>query len=402
MRFGRRARRPVAVVHIGAMKTGTTFLQGVLLENRDALRDQGVLVPGGPGDFGRGARDILGLTHGDAALAARVDGVWARLVEEMSAWDGAASVYSMEFLSFARPPKAAEIMRTLRGLDVHVVLTIRDSLGALPAQWQSWSRNRGHLAWPDFALQVRQEVDGPALKTFRRAQDTLRMLDVWAPLVRPDRLHVVLVPPSSAPRSALWERFASVAGIDPAGVDLTGVPSNPSLGYASCDLLRRMNPALTGTPLSRYQRTLRWAARTVLAPRRGEEPRHRLDEATAAFLADWNSRVRDRLASGVAHVVGDLDDLPPAYDPSACDPGERPRDVEVAEVAACAQVLLAGLARRARARDLARPARGSADWSAAAGRGEPVVTAGLDAETAASVRDTATVLRLLVEGDGGQ
>lgn len=392
-------RRPVVVLHIGAMKTGTTYLQSLLHGNRKTLRSHGYLVPGKQGDFTRGARDVLGITGNDEALRARVDGVWQGLTDEMRAWDGAASLYSMEFLSFADKRKAKRILRSLPGMDVHVVLTVRDSLGALPAQWQTYCRNRGAVSWPDFAAEVREGVAGPALKTFRRAQDVIRMLDVWTPLVAEDRFHVITVPPSSAPRELLWERFAGLVGLDPSVVRTDKVRSNPSLGYASSDMLRRANPALAGVRLSAYQKVVRYTGREVLAPRRDAEPKHRLDEATAAFAAAWNADVRERLVRGGVRVVGDLEDLPIAADPGRLDTGDRPVGVDPSLVADAADAARTGLRAWADERDVALPAPDSGAWREVESAGEPIVADGLGEDDARGVREVATLLRLLATAD---
>ena len=39
-------RRPVVFLHVGAPKSGTTFVQQVMWSNRDELARQGVLLPG--------------------------------------------------------------------------------------------------------------------------------------------------------------------------------------------------------------------------------------------------------------------------------------------------------------------------------------------------------------------
>lgn len=387
--------RPVAFLHIGAMKTGTTYLQTLLQGNRKRLREHGFLLPGKQGDFTRGARDVLGITGNDEALRERVEGIWQALTDEMRTWDGDASLYSMEFLSFANTRKAKRILRSLHGVDVHVVLTVRDSLGAVPAQWQSYSRNRGSVSWPDFAIEVREGTDGPALRTFRRAQDVIRMLDVWTPLVPKDRFHVVTVPPSPAPRELLWERFAGVVGVEPAVVRTDKVRSNPSLGYASSDLLRRVNPALAGVRLSAYQKVVRYAGREVLAPRREAEPKHRLDEATAAFASAWNGDVREHLVRGGVHVVGDLEDLPTVADPARLDAGDRPVGVDPVLVTEAADAARAGLRAWAEAREVALPAPGSAGWREVEAAGEPIVSAGLSEDGVRAVREVATLLRLL-------
>jgi len=52
---------PPVLLHIGAMKTGTTYVQNLLKANRKALKKQGWLVPPGP-LVTVGVREVMGLT----------------------------------------------------------------------------------------------------------------------------------------------------------------------------------------------------------------------------------------------------------------------------------------------------------------------------------------------------
>lgn len=50
-------------LHVGAPKTGTTFLQGVLGKNRDTLKQQGVWLPGASAEDHFRAGFDLGAVH---------------------------------------------------------------------------------------------------------------------------------------------------------------------------------------------------------------------------------------------------------------------------------------------------------------------------------------------------
>ena len=67
-------------------------------------------------------------------------GRWAAIAEEMLAHDGKASLFSMEFLSFAGTEQATRIVESLEGADLHVILTVRDAAKTIPAQWQTSCR----------------------------------------------------------------------------------------------------------------------------------------------------------------------------------------------------------------------------------------------------------------------
>jgi hypothetical protein len=175
------------------------------------------------------------------------------------------------------------------------------------------------------------------------------MLDSWARVVPPERLHLVTVPPAGSPRELLWERFASVLGLDPALATNPAKGHNPSLGYASADLMRRLNAELGRLPRERYNPTLKhYLAEEVLAERAGQETRALMDERTHAFALRWNRRTRAALEASGGYVLGDLADLPTTSSadrlPASIAPPDR------AELLDAATTALAGLDRLVRRR----------------------------------------------------
>ena len=306
------ARTPVIYLHVGAMKTGTSYLQQLMVDNKDALLKQGVLFPG---EHPRSTqvvavRDVLGLRT-DEEIRERVNGAWARLRAEMLAYEGRASVVSMEFLSFATRAKAAAVVRSLRGAEVHVILTVRDASRVIPAQWQETTQNRGTTSWPDYVAAILAGRDGKNVgwRAFQRAMDIMRMLDAWGAAVPEERLHVVLVPAPGAPPEELWTRFASVIGVDPASCTPPAAQRNTSLGYASADLMRRVNTGLKDLGMQSYSKTVKsYLCKQVLSGRTGE-PKVTTDRVLSEFALDWNRTMTDAIASSGAHVVGEPDDL---------------------------------------------------------------------------------------------
>ncbi|HSE08134.1 MAG TPA: hypothetical protein VLB29_05670 [Nocardioidaceae bacterium] len=337
--------RPVVFLHIGAMKTGTTYLQQVLIQNKAALADHGYLFPGRTwADQVRAAHDVVG-HHRERGVRDRSEGAWSGVVAEILAHEGAASVVSVEFLSFAGRRPARRVVEDLAGAEVHVVLTVRDTVEVLPGLWQTHCANGGTASWHAFARSARLGAGaGPATpllgqgaRLFRRALDVPRMLDVWGPVVPPERLHLVTVPPPGSERSMLWERFASVLGLDPAVAVNPAKGHNPSLGYASADLMRRLNAELGRLPRESYNPTLKhYLAEEVLAARASQEDRARLDAAGHAFAERCNRRTRAALEASGGHVMGDLTDLPTTSAREAPPPIDPPDEQALLEAATTA------------------------------------------------------------------
>ncbi|UYM07070.1 hypothetical protein [Solicola gregarius] len=320
---------PGVFLHIGAMKTGTKYLQNLMEANADSLADAGYLFPvdGGWGEQVLATREVLHMT-GDPRVRRRAEGSWQRLVDRMRNYDGNASVVSMEFLSFARRPGIERIMSSLEGVDTHIVLTVRDATRVIPAQWQTSVRNGHTEAWRDFAEQVMAgpESESDGYKVFRRAQDVESILERWLQFVPADHVHVVTVPPSSAPRTLLWERFASVLGVDPAACAKPPPTNNESIGQASAGLVRLVNLELGDITVSERSTVKTELANRILAMRVSEEPRARTSRALREFAAHANQQSRDAIASTGVDLVGDLGDLPVV---AAHPPDEGPDELRM-------------------------------------------------------------------------
>ncbi|MBA2531827.1 MAG: hypothetical protein H0V23_06935 [Nocardioidaceae bacterium] len=304
-------RTPDIYLHIGPMKSGTSYLQQLMADNQAALRADGVLFPGrNPrSDQGRAVRDIL--TSGrDGDQQRALAGSWAKLREEMLRFDGRACVVSMEFLSFARGKLARQIVASLAPARVHIVLTLRDSARVLPSSWATQTRNTKTASWQEFtdAVLGNRRRNRRQWRRSMRALNVPRMLKDWGELVPSERLHVVVVPPSGAAHGLLWERFASVIGVDPGGYEPAPGRRNESFGYVSADLMRRVNAQLVDLPPGTYHRAVRYLVKEVLDRRTGE-PQVPMTRRLNRFARRWNRTMVDAVISSGAQVYGDLDDL---------------------------------------------------------------------------------------------
>lgn len=321
------------LLHVGLMKSGTSFIQQVLRQNRRALRRQGVLFPSPWNRQVQAVKEIS--SHGGPGQSPLPeDGPWQALVAEVRQWPGTA-VISMEFLGPRAPGKAAEVVSAFAPAEVEVVITVRDLARTIPAMWQESVQNRSRWTWPEYVAGVEAEdrhSPGPG-RAFWKRQDAPGVTATWQQAAGRDRVVVLTVPPPGSPPELLWQRFGSLLPVDSHGLDLD-VRSNPSLGLASLEVLRRLNERLeaAGEPLTprQYDRVVkRLLAKRGLAGRSGD-PRLGHD---AAWVAERGERELARLGRLQPRVVGDLAELR-----CAPVPGSRPEDVT------CDQQLDAALA----------------------------------------------------------
>ena len=303
------------VLHVGLMKSGTTFLQGRLDANREQLAAQGVHFAGpGWARHAKAVTDLMEMPH-------RVEGAWADLREEIRAHEGV-SVISMEYLGPARPKRIQQLVDDFPGTRLEVVITARDLGRTVPSLWQETLKNGRTWTWAEYVDGLRTDTD--AGKAFWRQQDLAAITQRWVEGVGADQVTVLTVPPKGAPTELLWDRFREIAGI--AESEWREAPrANESLGVASALLMRRVNLELADLSKQRYKKRVKALAKHTLVKRKGDE------DSIGFTVPDW---LRERAAAankqvtdlGV-RVVGDLAELEPVdvkgVDPSAITPEQE-------------------------------------------------------------------------------
>ena len=126
-------------LHIGAMKSGTSFIQRVLSQNKQQLGESGHLFPG------RRWRDqvlaVEEILDAGPKGKQRTKGAWNDLTAEINAFTGAGVIVSMEGMSLASSRDAQRIVESFPGHKVRIVVTARDLARVVPAQWQESIKN---------------------------------------------------------------------------------------------------------------------------------------------------------------------------------------------------------------------------------------------------------------------
>jgi hypothetical protein len=308
--------RPTVFVHVGEPKSGTTFVQQVMWGNRDALARQGVLLPGlHPQDHFRANQDLRQVPQAPDDQTGSYAGEWDLLAKQALQAERAA-VISHELLAAATAEQARRAIASLEGADVHIVLSLRDFVSLLPAEWQETVKHRNRQTWDQWLRRVR--ATDPAAKPqrvrwFWRVHDTPDVLRRWTPGIPADHVHIVTLPAPGARPNELWERFASVIGVEAADADFTAARPNASLGLAEAEMLRRLNVALGTEGVGSYfygVHVKERLAHQYLAGRTGG-PRPQLPPGIFEWAAHRCDVVIEFLRASGYHIVGSLDDLQP-------------------------------------------------------------------------------------------
>lgn len=339
------------VLHVGAPKTGTSFVQDLLFSNRERLAGQGVLYPGDRFDAHfLAALDLMELSWG--GLERQAVGAWDRLADQVRGWPGTA-VVSHEILATASPAQVRRAMESLGDSlggslgdrEVHVLVSARDLVRQIPAEWQENVKHRRVVGYRDFLDKITDpRRRGPLASWFWGVQEVPDILERWGAELPPDRVHVVTVPRPGASRDLLWRRFASVLGIDAGAYDPTDHRANPSLGVSESALLRRINERVNNGVLANedYRQFVRELLAHRTLSRRTDSARLALPPDVRAWAADLCETWIEVLAARGYHVVGDLADLrpgPPQQDPPFVDP-DQPDERQVADAATESIVVL--------------------------------------------------------------
>jgi hypothetical protein len=356
------------VLHVGLPKTGTTYLQGLLAEQRDALRERGVLYPFlRPGGMFHAAVEVRG-SHEKFGLDPDViAGSWEALCARAREHEGT-TIISHEILGGADDAEIAAALAGLDGIEIHVVVTARDLARQATAHWQEEVKLGDGRSFADFEReQFRADVPDASIEGatsaaerphFWHAQDFASALARWSTAVPHERVHLVVCPQVGAPPAELWRRFAAAAGVPEGAVDPGQVPPqavNASLGRAEIAVLRRVNATLAGSiPQPAYSQIVkRVLAEDALARRRGERPRTPAD--LLPLLDEATDRWCDAVRAAGHPVHGDLADLQPLAPPVG---SPHPDDVDESALLEVTTAALADVLQRfpvTPVRELTRP-----------------------------------------------
>jgi len=309
-------------VHVGAPKTGTTYLQNRLTANISTLAEHDVHYISRPlftpnlFHF-RAALDLLGRTDWRGPIA-KSDGAWEHMVRRIRHSSGTV-IFSHEILAGAKPKHVAKLWHDLdvgSSTELHVVYTARDLARQLAAAWQEGIKQGQRWTFAGFLRRFQSE------KTwFYRTFCFPDVLTTWGADLPPEQIHLITLPPAGAdvPREELWRRFALTCGIDPAWAPQEGARSNRSLGMAETQVIRRLNRLLERSqrPGGTYDGLIRvMLAESVLVHR--ESDRVRVPPTMYPWIAEKTERWIEWAEQSRIHVVGDLADLHPTPpDPDA-------------------------------------------------------------------------------------
>ena len=331
-------------LHVGPVKTGSTYLQSLMWRNRDALSEQGILLPAThPNEFFLAANDVQG---GRFVLVdtPEAEGAWAKLATRARSWPGRALI-TCELLGFSEPDQIPRIVGSLAPATLHLIIMARCRADVLPSMYQEKVKMvNPDQAWEDFLRAYRASHD-----TWGHAPGTI--LDRWLPHVDRQRVHVVTVPRRGASSQLLMQRFAQILGIDHSRLAAAdAAAANTSLDAIDVELLRGVT-ARTARCLDRRAQRGLINERLLPVLRRLERARRplRLPASFQPLMSEAAARDVEAIGAAGCHVHGDLDELLPGAEAFA-DEQEPRHQVPQTDIMNAAIDALVAIARNSAAR----------------------------------------------------
>jgi hypothetical protein len=303
--------RLTVFVHIGAPKSGTTFLQNMLWSHRGPLKAGGVLYPyDRPTEHFEAMLDLREQGWGNISRA-RVRGAWQRVARRVREWDGHTVILTNELLGRANPAQITRLLESLAPADVHVLYTARDLATQLASSWQEQVKHNIAVPFEEFLAEMVKhgpETQPPFARHFWPLQDAGYVLSRWAARVGGDRISLITVPAAGA-RQVLWHRFCETTGLDYAAYAIGRVPENVGLTHVEAEFFRRVNEGISDMIPREYAAIVRNGLMRQVA--QGNGVRLRLPESHFPLVHQRATGLVETLRGRGYGVVGDLEELIP-------------------------------------------------------------------------------------------
>lgn len=306
-------------LHVGAPKTGTSYLQRILWANKGRLLEQGYLLPGRRHSHYEAMGDLRrGLWFDPDARW-----TWQRLSAAARNFPGTV-IISEEMLGAASREQATRALMSLRPADLHVIVACRDLWRSIPSTWQQGIRTRSIGSFESYLAALRNG-DNPG---FWANQWPVPIMERWCQEIPPENRHVITLPPAGSDPILLWKRFAGVLGLDPEALETDFPVGNVSMGAHETELLRLVNCELGDRfPLrTPYLAVVRRFLTQPVLMTRGSPEKFGAPPEWAAWAAEKSASLIAELAAYECDLVGDLADLTPRVPPTATSPDDLAAD----------------------------------------------------------------------------
>lgn len=298
------------LLHIGPYKTGSTALQEAMHQHRSELRELGVVYPGQGRRPERAGKAVLGrqMRGRDAPPLSG----WLKIAAEVAEAADYRVCLSTEDFCSASARQARRIVADLGRDRVHVVAVARRLDKLVPSQWQERVKShRAHSYHRWLRAVLEGEGSGFEHRVFWASHDIPAMIARWAPIVGPQRFHVIVTDDSD--RGWLSDVFEQMLGL-PQGMLRLARSLNPSLSNSGTELVRRLNEVSLAQrwPDEVYYNVIQRGLMSAMVAGRRSPVDGRIPPPPAwahARISKVAAAQIDQIRSLGVSVIGDLDRL---------------------------------------------------------------------------------------------
>ncbi|QIK67429.1 hypothetical protein G7072_14735 [Nocardioides sp. HDW12B] len=347
-------------LHVGAPKSGSTYVQQALHANAPALEAAGTLVPGRRVDHFRLCAWTLD-QHTLMPHPRRVRTSARELLDETRAWlagpGDRSVVISHELFAAATDEQIRRLQEETAGAALRVHYVARPLSRTVPAEWQQAVKGGSSMTLGDFVAGVVDRFDAhpeeqptiigesDVVAKFAALHDVTHVVPRWAGRVGAENVTVVTMPRAGSDRTELWRRFLSATGLPTDGLPVPDdARPNVSLGAVEAEVLRRVNALRAPGPGGVSPDGASGAVRR-LAHRLVESSPSPVEIVLPEHARDWARRQSERivahLESSPCLVVGDPAEL--LVDESGAATGPLPEDLDAEVLAEAATRTVAAL-----------------------------------------------------------
>lgn len=327
-------------LHIGTMKSATTYIQQLCELNSSHLAAAGMLWPAGELRY-QIVRDLYRRPDRGVDFT----GTWATLAKAMRRHDGDVLI-SNELLAGVNGGHVRRLVKAAKA-EVHVVLTARDHARLVPSHWQTTIKNGRTHTWTQFASAVCEEGDDEEARRihdwFWKRHDLMAIVQRWQLHVPVERMTLVTVPPPGGDPQGVAHRFGAAIGVDLRGLPQPDSLANTSLGAHAAELMRLLNEQSADVDRLERSHGYRGALGGALAAHADKEPRFALTQRQQDWIQRRAHAANAEIGELGIRIEGSLGDLVPADAPA---PGAvDPSDTTGSELLSAAQRGIMGMAR---------------------------------------------------------
>lgn len=299
------------VLHVGLMKTGTTYLQYILQNNRDALLSQQWSYPGSRENQQFALYNICGKNIPwvtDMAIGNYAK-IGAQLVEATKARDKNL-IISSEALSSLDADGIKHLVDQI-GMPDKVVFSIRSLQKLFPSAWQQELKSGTEVKIDEYfnrALENRGNADPTG---FWRNYGYGQIVKTWKATL-PCQVDAVIVPTSSQDPDLFWQRFRQATGLP--DLPNTLVPSdssNASLSEELAEILYLFNRDFNqSNDLESLRKRTDFLKKCIFPVARNKAGNPIIiGPEKKEILNLWNTEERDHLFASADRVIGDISEL---------------------------------------------------------------------------------------------